>query len=266
MSGSIVIHAKKPGDSSRAFQSLADHPMLRRQVSVVVPCHNEEMNLVPLVIRLRDLFDAYIHEIILVDDNSTDNTLRVIESLAADDARIRPIVRKPPAGVGLAITDGIRAATGSYVLSLDADFQHLLPEVRDLFDAVAAGADVAIGSRFSPDSVLVNYPVQKIIANRGFHLIASLVLGRKFRDVTNNLKLMRADVTARLGLSASGFAVNAETGLIPIVMNYRVVEVPISWVGRDSSMGASSFKLAAAGPGYLSVLRKAKRLSRAKKP
>ena len=57
--------------------------------------------------------------------------------LAAEDPRVKPIFRSPPNGVGRAIADGYRAATGQYVLSMDSDFQHLLPELRDLFDAAA---------------------------------------------------------------------------------------------------------------------------------
>jgi SAM-dependent methyltransferase len=263
-SGAIVAHARKPGQEQRApSPSIADHAILTGAVSVVVPCHNEEMNLVPLVSRLRELFDPYIHEIILVDDNSTDSTQAVIESLARDDARIRNVVRTPPGGVGYALRDGYRAATGRWILSLDADFQDLLPEVRDLFDAAARGADVVVGSRFSPDSVLLNYPVRKIIANRAFHLLASVLLGSPFRDATNNLKLMKREVAEQLDFSEPGFAVNAETGLRPMALGYKTVEVPISWVGRSEEMGTSSFKLAAAGPGYLRVLRRLRAAQRA---
>jgi glycosyltransferase involved in cell wall biosynthesis len=158
--------------------------------------------------------------------------------------------------VGRAIADGYRVATGRYVLSMDCDFQHLLPEIRDLFDAAADGYDVVVGSRFSRHSVLLNYPFQKVIANRGFHTIAQLVLRRRFRDLTNNLKLMRREVVERLILEEPGFAVNAETGLQPLVMGYRVAEVPISWINRAPDMGSSSFRLMRVGGGYWRVLRR----------
>ena len=63
---------------------------------------------------------------------------------------------------------------------MDCDFQHLLPEFRELFDAAAAGYDVVIGSRFSRHSVLLNYPFTKIFANRAFHALAVLFLGNGF--------------------------------------------------------------------------------------
>ena len=257
LAGAILVHAQKPPRTiARASSRMCEHAELHGALSVVVPCHNEEMNVGPLVARLRELYDRYLLEIILVDDNSTDGTCNVIRSLAADDPRVRPIFRAPPNGVGRAIADGYRAATGRWVLSMDCDFQHLLPEIRDLFDAAADGYDVVVGSRFSRHSVLLNYPFQKVIANRGFHTIAQLVLHRRFRDLTNNLKLMRREVVERLILEEPGFAVNAETGLQPLVMGYRVAEVPISWINRAPDMGSSSFRLMRVGGGYWRVLRR----------
>jgi SAM-dependent methyltransferase len=255
LAGAILVHAQKPPRVAKhVTRPLCEHEALRGSVSVVVPCHNEEMNIRPLVMRLRQLYDDYLHEIILVDDNSTDGTREIVHELAVEDPRVRPIIRSPPNGVGRAIAEGYRAATGRYVLSMDCDFQHLLPEVRDLFDAAAAGYDVVVGSRFSRHSVLLNYPYQKVVANRGFHALAQLALRRRFRDLTNNLKLMRREVVERLQLLEPGFAVNAETGLQPLMMGFRVAEVPISWISRAPDMGSSSFRLLRVGGGYWRVL------------
>src|SRR4030095_11064756 len=201
--------------------SLCRHKQLHQAISVVIPCHNEEMNITPLLTQLKAFFNDYIHEIIPVDDNSTDKTRVVIQQLAQEDPRIKPVLRRPPNGVGRAIADGYRVATGQYVLSMDCDFQHLLPEVRDLFDAAADGYDVVVGSRCSRHSVLLNYPFQKIVANRGFHLLAQLALLRRFRDMTNNLKLIRKEVVEELQLKQPGFAVNAETGLQALIIGYN---------------------------------------------
>ncbi len=116
------------------------------------------------------------------------------------------------------------------------------------------GADVAIGSRFSRNSVLLNYAFTKILANRGFHVVANLLLRIQFRDVTNNLKLMKRDVMDRLHLESNDFAANAETGLQPILLGYNVREVPISWINRSVDMGFSSFNLMKTGPNYFRVL------------
>ena len=255
LAGSILVHAQKPPRVvERPAVSLTEHKGLRRAISVVVPCYNEEMNVEPLVTGLRRLYDDYLREIILVDDNSQDGTAAVIRSMAATDGRIRLVSRTGPNGVGRALSDGYRAATGRYVLTMDCDFQHLLPEISDLFDAAVKGYDVVVGSRFSRHSVLLNYPFGKIVANRGFHLIAQILLLRRFRDLTNNLKLFRREVVEQLHLEEPWFAVNAETGLQPLLMGYQVKEVPISWINRTPDMGMSSFKLAQVGWGYWRVL------------
>jgi dolichol-phosphate mannosyltransferase len=254
MAGSILVHAQKPPRKEPRRISLFTHESLRGAVSVVIPCHNEEMNVGPLIERILELYGGYLHEVIPVDDCSTDRTREVIAALALQDARIKPLHRSPPNGVGRAIADGLQAATGRYVMTIDCDFVHLLPEFRDLFDGVVEGNDVVIGSRFSRHSVLLNYPFAKIFANRVFHALAVLLFGQRMRDVTNNLKIMRREVVLDLQLRESGFAVNAETGLQPLLLGYRVKHVPISWINRSPGMGTSSFRLVRVGGRYWKVL------------
>ena len=255
MAGSILLHAQKapPRQNVPARLSFI-HESLRDEVSFVIPCHNEEMNIRPLVQRILDLYGPCVHEIILVNDGSSDGTATIINELATKHECVKPVHRNPPNGVGRAIAEGLPKASGRYVLTMDCDFQHLLPEFRDLFDAIVEGYDVVVGSRFSRHSVLLNYPFSKIVANRGFHLLARLLLLRSFRDLTNNLKLMHRQVVQDLELRQPGFAVNAETGLQPLIIGYRIKEVPISWINRFPGMGASSFHLLRAGGGYWRVL------------
>ena len=212
------------------------------------------MNIRSLGERMLGYYGEYVREIIAVNDGSTDRTAEVLSELAATDPRVKPVHRAPPYGVGRALADGFRAVSGNYVLMLDCDFEQLLPELRELFDEAAAGYDVVIGSRFSRHSVLLNYPFLKILANRAFHMLAILLLGHRIRDVTNNLKIMRREVVADLELRQPGFAANAETGLQPLLLGYKVSQVPISWIGRAPGMGTSSFRLRGAGGGYWQVL------------
>ena len=188
-----------------------------------------------------------------MDDNSRDRTAEIGETLGQEDPRIRVVRRSMPNGVGRALRDGLAAANGEYVLLMDCDFQHILPELTGMFDAIQEGADVAIGSRFSRDSVLLNYPFTKILANRGFHILARILFRKQLRDLTNNLKLMKKEVARNIHLESDDFAANAETGLQPILLGYRVEEVPISWVNRSVDMGFSSFNLARTGPNYFKV-------------
>ena len=236
--------------------SLFAHESLRRAMSVVIPCHNEEMNVGPLVKRILELYGEYIYEIIPVNDGSTDARREVLVATRAR-GRSRETIAPSASRMasGLAIAEGLAAATGSYVLTMDCDFQHLLPEFRDLFDGAAAGYDVVIGSRFSRHSVLLELSFLKIFANRAFHALAVVLFGRRIRDVTNNLKIMRREVVADLLLRQPGFAVNAETGLQPL----------LTWVTKSSrcrSPGSTAlrewerlpFVWLRVGGGYWSVL------------
>jgi SAM-dependent methyltransferase len=255
MAGAIVLQAQRPpADLPRPPVRMTEHRNLHDAVSVVVPCYNEEMNLIPLVRGLLEHYDEYIHEIVLVDDNSRDRSRAVMEQLSAAEPRVRPVFRTPPNGVGSALRDGLARASGRYVLMMDCDFLHILPELREMFDAAARGSDLVLGSRFSRQSVLINYPWTKIVCNRSFHLLMMLLFHRKLRDVTNNLKLFSRPVADDLEITEPWFAANAETGLKPILMGYEPQLVPISWINRTPEMGQSSFSLVKNGIGYLRVL------------
>jgi SAM-dependent methyltransferase len=254
--GTLYIRAQKPGseEARRPRVNLATHAELYGSVSFVVPCHNEEMNVGPLVDALVRFYGPYIHEIVIVNDNSRDRTAEVTREIAQREPRVKLVDRTPPNGVGLALRDGYAAATGRYILTMDSDFVQILPEFRDLFDAIARGRDGAIGSRFSHESLMINYPFFKILCNRSFHILANLVLPIKMRDISNNLKLYKSEILKTLKVEQPHFAANAETGLKPLLAGYDIEEVPISWINRTIDMGSSSFRIAKVAPGYLKAL------------
>ena len=254
--GTTYLWAKKPGDEDarRPEVNLAKHRELFGSVSVVVPCHNEEMNIGPLVERLLQTYGDYVHEIIIVNDNSTDHTADVARDISSREPRVKLVDRKPPNGVGRALRDGYAACTGRYVLTMDSDFVQIVPELRDMFDVLAAGHDGAIGSRFTHESIMLNYAFVKILSNRAFHALANLLLPVNMRDISNNLKLYRAEILKELEIEDPGFAANAETGLKPLLSGYDIKEVPISWINRTIAMGQSSFRIPRVAPHYASVL------------
>jgi dolichol-phosphate mannosyltransferase len=254
--GTLFFSASKPGRTylERHRADLTRHDVLRDAVSIVVPCHNEAMNLPRLVHALTASYDSYIHEIVLVNDNSVDKTAGVVRELAEKDPRVKLVDRSPPPGVGRALREGYAATTGAYILSMDCDFEMLVPEFQDLFDVIADGYDGAIGSRFSHESVLLNYPAAKLLGNRAFHLIARVLLRRPIHDISNNLKLYRAEILRDMDIEQDGFAANAETGLRPLLAGFDIKEVPIAWINRSSDMGVSTFRVARVAPGYVVAL------------
>ena len=254
--GTLFIWAKKPGndETRRPRVNLANHRELFDSTSIVMPAHNEEMNIPPLIQALIQMYDPYIHEIIVVNDNSRDQTAEVTREIAKDELRVKLVNRKPPNGVGRALRDGYAAATGRYILTMDCDFVLIVPELRDLFDVIASGAEGAIGSRFSHESILINYPFFKILCNRSFHLLVNLLLPGKVRDISNNLKLYRSEILKNLDIREHHFAVNAETGLKPLLAGYDIREVPTSWINRTTDMGSSTFNVLKVAPNYFFAL------------
>ena len=252
---SQYLSARKPGVSvHRRTVQLANHESLRDTVSVVIPCYNEASNIGKVTDRLLAFYGLYIHEILVVNDNSTDATESVTRQLSKAEPRIKLINRSKPNGVGRALADGYRAATGKYILSMDCDFVEILPEFRGLFDVIAEGHDGAIGSRFSHESVVLNYPFSKMLCNRLFHVAIKFLLIRNVRDVSNNLKLYRAEILKSLAIESPHFSANLETGLKPLLAGYDICEVPISWINRTTGMGKSSFNLKKVGGDYVRAL------------
>ena len=128
-----------------------------------------------------------------------------------------------------------------------------LAGVRDLFDAGSRATMWRWAAVFRGTACCCATRSRKILANRGFQLFAHRIIAIS-RDLTNNLKLIRRDVVDQLVLTQPGFAVNAETGLQPLLMGYMIKEVPISWINRTHDLGTSSFRLARVGGGYVQVL------------
>ena len=85
-------------------------------------------------------------------------------------------------------------------------------------------------------------------------MLLNLLLGTRVRDISNNLKLYRAEILKDLDIEENHFAANVETGLKPLLQNYRIREVPASWINRTAEEGSSSFNLLKVGPDYLRVL------------
>ena len=127
--GTLYIRGSKPPDRDvkRKLVNLASDPELFDSTSFVIPCYNEEMNIPRLVQTIVGLYGPYVHEIVIVNDNSSDGTGDVARAMARIEPRVKCIDRKPPGGVGRALREGYAAATGRYILSMDCDFAEILP-------------------------------------------------------------------------------------------------------------------------------------------
>ena len=238
---------------------------MKEALSVILIAHNEERAIGPMLEGLLRNYNPELLEVIVVDDASNDQTSQIVSDLARENPKIRLVQRTPPCGVGRALRAGFGnvSPAAEYVLTMDSDFVENIPQVRALLDTIERhGCDGVIGSRFVRGGRIVRYPFMKRVMNRLFHIIVKILFGVKHHDLTNNFKLYKAHILRSQPWQSNGFAMNAETGLLPILAGYNVIEVPVIWVGRDHSLGKSKFHLLKHGGGYLRVIRHALRVRR----
>jgi dolichol-phosphate mannosyltransferase len=241
---------------------------MRETLSVILIAHNEEQAIGPMLEGLLATYEREILEVIVVDDASRDRTAEIVENWAKRNPKVRLIKRTPPCGVGRALKTGFSniSPRAEYGLSMDSDFVENIDQVRALLDSIEReNCDGVIGSRFVKGGKVVRYPFLKRVMNRLFHRVIKMLFGVRQNDLTNNFKLYKADIFRSMPWQSDSFAMNAETGLLPVLLGYNLIEVPVVWVDRNPEMGRSKFGLFKEGGGYIRVIFHAARLFRLKK-
>jgi dolichol-phosphate mannosyltransferase len=241
---------------------------LKNNLSIILIAHNEEQAIGPMLEGLLATYDQEILEINVVDDASKDNTADIVTSWAKRNPKVKLVKRTPPCGVGRALKTGFSniSPKAEYALSMDSDFVENINQVRTLLSAIEEkNCDGVIGSRFVEGGKLVGYPFFKRLMNRLFHGIVKTLFQIRQNDLTNNFKLYKAHILRSMPWKSNDFAMNAETGLLPILAGYKVVEVPVVWVNRNPQMGKSKFGLLKQGGGYIHVIFDALRFSRSQR-
>jgi len=237
-------------------------------LSILLIAHDEERAIGLMLRGLLETYDRKILEIIVVDDASQDRTSEIVADWAKRNPKVRLIQRTPPCGVGRALKTAFANISpgAEFALTMDSDFVENINQVRLLIDAMEKGnCDGVIGSRFVEGGKVVRYPFFKRLMNRLFHGVVKILFRVEQNDLTNNFKLYRAHIFQSIPWASGGFAMNAETGLLPILFGYRLIEVPVVWVDRDPEMGRSKFGLLKHGGGYLRVILYALRIARSQK-
>lgn len=228
-------------------------------LSIIIPARNEANNLSKLIFQILQKYDAYLLEIIIVNDCSNDDSEKIINKLQKKSSKIRTVRRKDHPGVGLAIREGIKklSSKSEHVLFMDCDFLINIPDIDKLIQK-ASLFDGVVGTRFLEKNSLENYPFLKLLANRSYHFIAKTLLGTNHTDLTNNFKLYNRKLVEKISplLSRCDFAINAELGYYPVLLGAKVGEVSVRWQERKKNMGISKFKIFRVGPSYCLVLLK----------
>jgi glycosyltransferase involved in cell wall biosynthesis len=208
-------------------------PFVRRpaqpRVSVVIPAMNEAENLPFVLPRI----PAAVHEVILVDGCSTDNTVGLATALLPG---IR-IVAQEGQGKGAALRSGFAAATGDVIVMLDADCSTDPAEIPLFVGALLAGADFVKGSRFLLGGGTADMPIHRQLGIRAFVLLTRILFGARYTDLCYGYNAFWADVVDVLQLSASGFEVETMMNIRAHRVGLRIAEVPSFEYRRKYGVG-----------------------------
>lgn len=230
--------------------------MSRKLLSIVIPAHNEEGSIAETVNVLHKVLLSYQipHEIVVVNDHSSDATVEILQGLKESVPSLVTHHNDGMGGFGYAIRYGLDRFSGDCVAIMMADLSDdPLDLVRFYHRMMEDGVDCVFGSRFVKGGRVVDYPFHKLCINRLANNIIRLVIGTKYNDATNAFKLYTRETI--LGLKpflAPHFNLTIELSLKAIVRGYSFVVIPNSWQNRKS--GISKLKIREMGSRYFFIL------------
>jgi dolichol-phosphate mannosyltransferase len=211
-------------------------PLVDPAVLVVVPTYDEADNVAVAVGRIRAALPG--GAVLVVDDDSPDGTGDIVAGLASADPAVHLLRRPGKAGLGTAYQDGFAwgMARGFDVLvEIDADLSHDPADLPRLVGAVAAGADLAIGSRYVQGGRIQGWPLRRELLSRTANRYAGALLQLPVRDATSGYRAYRSWVIAHPALSeltAEGYAFQIQAAHLAYGIGATIAEVPITFVDR----------------------------------
>lgn len=226
------------------------------KLSIVIPAHNEAEGIANTVATLAGhlIEESIDHEIIVVNDNSTDNTGVVLDGLQGQLDSLKIVNNENPQGFGFAVRQGLSTMAGDAVALYMADGSDS-PEdlVRYLRKMEETGTDCVFGTRFGHGAKVYGYPWPKLFLNRFANNFIRLVFGLRYNDVTNAFKLYRREVIAGLEpILSYHFNITVELPLKAIVRGFSYEVISSDWVNRKS--GESKLRINEMGSRYLFII------------
>jgi len=187
-------------------------------ISVIVPAMNEAANLPHVLPRI----PADVLEVILVDGDSTDDTVAVARSVLPG---VR-IVKQHGRGKGAALRTGFAAARGDIIVMLDADGSTAPEEIPSFVRALTDGADFAKGSRFLAGAGTADMQLYRKLGNAAFVAMVRLLFGGRYTDLCYGYNAFWRQVVPQLGLDGNGFEIETMMNVRALKIGLRIVEIP----------------------------------------
>ena len=208
----------RPGSGERARPKFRRHDAGTPTVSVVIPALNEAANL-PFVL---ERVPSWVHEVVVVDGSSTDDTVEVAKAVRPDVV----IVRQSGRGKGGAIAAGAEAATGDIIVLLDADGSTDPGDIPRFVAALRTGADFAKGTRFLMGAGSADLTPLRRFGSRLFARVVNVLFGSSYTDVLYGYNAFWRRCLPDLHIDCTGFEIEPLLAIRAIRSNIRVVEVP----------------------------------------
>ena len=207
-------------------------------LSLIIPAYNEGERLPATLPPVIDFLDAqpYAAELIIVNNNSRDDTRAVALQFAASRPYIR-VLDEMTQGKGAAVRTGMLAAEGEYLFMADADFSMPVAEITKFLPPKLSQYDVAIGSREAPGAVRYNEPSYRHLMGRVFNFYVKVLAIPGFEDTQCGFKCFRREVARDIlpHQTIDGWAFDVELLFIALRRGYHVVEVPVDWYYGENS-------------------------------
>ena len=204
------------------------------QYSIVIPAYNEAARIANALESVVGCIRSHgwNAEVVVVDDGSRDETAPIVRQFAAREPRIRLLQNPGNRGKGYSVRNGMLQSLGEIVMFTDADLSAPIEEAEGLFSALAAGADIAIGSRWLERTrQTIRQPLYRQFFGRCFNAVTRMIMGLPFADTQCGFKAFtRAAAQTVFQLQTiERWGFDPEILFIALKRGYKVVEVPVSW-------------------------------------